>query len=258
MRFKFIDVPGSVKLPARSVFCMIAFLLVLSFLAFNYSITKLPNYSISESRDSARRPTENRVPRCLLYDGLKPLSDHFFTFLPERLGGLWIEGICPYPFADGGDGHVVWHDLADVAVLAISGADFVRGGDDACPHGSCGSLRNGLELERRLTLGCELLIPLFDHLFDAAVVHVATQLGPNASRMHRRGAHATIAVPLVEGHGEEDVRRLRSAIGDERLVGRPFEVGIVEVDIGEAVTRRRQVDQPPACVKERRNPIDQD
>src|SRR5215831_15031178 len=257
MRFNVIDVPGSVKLPARSDFCMIAFLLVLSFLAFNYPITKLPDDSIFECETWLAEQRANWSFQSLHY-GLKPLSNEFFTFLPECFSVFWIERVSAHAFANGSDGHGIRNDVANVAVLAISAADFVSGSNRTGPHRSCGSLRNGLELERRLTLGCELLIPLFDHLFDAAVVHVASQLGPNASRMHRRSSHATVAVPLVEGHGEEDVRGLRSAIGDERLVGRPFEVGIVEVDIGEAVTRRRQVDQPPACVKERRNPIDQD
>ena len=68
-----------------------------------------------------------------------------------------------------------------------------------------------------------------------ARVHMAAQLGLYASRMHSRGAHATFPMPLVEGNGKKDVRRLRSAICNKRIVGRSLEVGIVEVDIGEAV-----------------------
>src|SRR5215472_4564186 len=106
MRFNVIDVPGSVKLPARSVFCMIAFLLVLSFLAFNYSITKLPDYSIFRIERHGLQNDE-QIRRSSLHNSLKALSDHFFTLLPERLSGLWIERVCTYSFAYGGDGHVI-------------------------------------------------------------------------------------------------------------------------------------------------------
>src|SRR5262245_36325957 len=77
------------------------------------------------------------------------------------------------------------------------------------------------------------------------------------ARMHRRCTYASLTVPLVELNREQDVGRLRSAIRDERFVGRPLEVRIFQIDIGEAVTCRRQVDHAPAFAKQRREPIDQ-
>jgi hypothetical protein len=38
---------------------------------------------------------------------------------------------------------------------------------------------------------------------------------------------------------------------------RPLKVGILEVHIGEAVTRRREGDEPPTCTDNRSNPVDQ-
>ena len=58
---------------------------------------------------------------------LKRLSDQFFTFRPERLSGIWIEGIPTDAFAYGADAHMIRNDLADVAVLAISAAELFSG-----------------------------------------------------------------------------------------------------------------------------------
>src|SRR5260370_28529088 len=98
--------------------------------------------------------------------------------------------------------------MADMAVLAIPAADLASGSNDTGPHRSCSSLWNRLPLERRLSLCGKLLIHLVDDLLDLAWVHVTTQLGPNAAWMHGCGADATLTVPLVEGNGKKDVRRL--------------------------------------------------
>lgn len=60
---------------------------------------------------------------------LKRLSDQFFTFRPERLSGIWIEGIPTDAFAYGADAHMIRNDLADVVVLAISAAELFSGND---------------------------------------------------------------------------------------------------------------------------------
>jgi hypothetical protein len=46
---------------------------------------------------------------------------------------------------------------------------------------------------------------------------------------------ATLAMPLIESYSKEDVCRLRSAIGDEGIIWRALKVGIVKVDVTEAV-----------------------
>ena len=50
-------------------------------------------------------------------------------------------------------------------------------------------------------------------------------------------------VAPVELDGEQDIGGLRAAIGAELGIGRALEVRIVEVDVGEPVTRRGQVDE---------------
>jgi hypothetical protein len=153
---------------------------------------------------------------------------------------------------------MVRHDMADVAVLAISPADLVSRSNHSGPHRSCGSLRDGLPLEGRLPLGCELLIHLVDHFLYLAGIDIAPQLRVYASRMHSRSAHATIPMPLVESNREEDVGRLRSAISNEGIIGCSLKVGIFEIYVRKAMARRRQVDQPPSYANETRNPVHQD
>jgi len=75
--------------------------------------------------------------------------------------------------------------------------------------------------------------------------------------MYSRSTHATVPVPFVEGNCKEDVCRLGPPIRNEGLIGRPLKVGVLEVHIGEAVTRGGQIDQPPTCTDKRSNPIDQ-
>src|SRR5579864_4528234 len=141
MRLTVSDVPGRVKLPARSVRSVISHLLSL----LSHLLTRLNG-----------------------------LSDQFFTLLPERLSVFRIECIPAYSFADAADRHVVRHHFANVAVLAIATADFVSWSHHGGPHRSCGSLRNGFPPEGPLTLGSELLIHLFEHRFQVAVIHVAS------------------------------------------------------------------------------------
>src|SRR5262249_32264841 len=107
-----------------------------------------------------------------------------------------------------------------------------------------GSLRNGLPLEWSLTFRLQLLIDLVHQVLNLARARIAGQLGLYCSRMHCRSAHPAIPMPSIEGNGEEDVRRLRSAISDHGIVGRPLKIGIFEVDIGNAVTRRRKINHP--------------
>src|SRR5580658_9187026 len=87
---------------------------------------------------------------------------------------------------------------------------------------------------------------------------MATQFSVNDSRMHRGCTYAAIPVTFVECDRKEDVRSFGSSVGNEGLIGRVLKVGILEVDIGIAVTARRKIDQPPARTNERRNPVDQD
>src|SRR5690349_5915623 len=106
MRFSVIDVPGKVKVPARLVCAIISVLLILL---------------------------------VICREKLKRFSDEFFALLPKRLSIVWIESISAHAFADGGYGRVGRHDLAHVAVLAISAADLVGGCNHTGPHGCCGS-----------------------------------------------------------------------------------------------------------------------
>src|SRR4029077_1614822 len=188
---------------------------------------------------------------------LERLSHQFFTFLPERLRIVRIEGVPAHTFADGRDGHVVGHDTTDVAILAILRTDLLSRSNRSCPHRGRGSLGNGLPLERPLSLSAELLIDLFDYFFDPAGLHVSAQLRPYTSRMDSRSAHAPTPVTFVECDSKEDVCRFRSAISDKRLIGRALKVRIVQVHVRVAMTGRRQVDEPPAIANKRRNPVDQ-
>src|SRR3954471_12082906 len=73
---------------------------------------------------------------------------------------------------------------------------------------------------------------------------MAAELGLDAARMHREGAHPLIAEALVETHREQDVRGLRAAVGNPGLIRRAFEPGIVEIDVTEAMAPRAQRDDP--------------
>src|SRR5260370_23943647 len=80
---------------------------------------------------------------CSSFIARKGLSHEFFTFVPERLRRRRIECISAYSFARGANGHVVRHDIADVAVLAISATDFFSWNHDRGPYRSCRTLRAG-------------------------------------------------------------------------------------------------------------------
>src|SRR4029077_11018691 len=117
---------------------------------------------------------------------------------------------------------------------------------------------NGLPLEWPLTLRGQLLIDLVDYFLHPSGLNVSAQLRLYASRMHSCSPHAAIAVTFVEFDCEEDIRRLGPAIGNERIVGRVFKVGVVEVHVRVAMTGGRQVDETAAIADQRRNAVDQD
>src|SRR5580700_4136075 len=189
---------------------------------------------------------------------VKRLSDELFTFLPEGLRRVRVERIGPHAFADTADGYVLRDQLPDVAVFAIAAADFVSGSDNTGPYRCCGSLRNGLPLKGRLALGGKLLGHLIDHALNANRVDIASQFGVYDSGMHSGSTHAAVTVPLVESNSEKDIRRLRSAIGDEWVIRRAFKVEIVEVNIGEAVASRRQIDEAASFANKRGDEVDQE
>ena len=69
---------------------------------------------------------------------------------------------------------------------------------------------------------------------------MAAELGGDPARVHGEGAHALVAQALVEPDGEQHVGGLGPAVGHPRVVGLALEVGIVEVDVAEAVAGRRE------------------
>src|SRR5258708_26333680 len=155
---------------------------------------------------------------------LKGLSNQFFTSLPESLGIVLIQRVPANSFADRTDRRVVRYDLADVAILAITPADLVRLSNYTSPNRSCRSLRDRPALEGSFALCRNLLTDLIDHCLYAARLHITAQLGLYNSWMHGRGAHALCVMTPVKSNREQNVRRLRSPVGNEWIIRRPLEV----------------------------------
>src|SRR5215831_4800473 len=100
----------------------------------------------------------------ILTEPLKGFSNQFLALFPERLSSVRIQSISTNSFADGVDRHVVRHDLSDMAILAITTADFVSRRNHCGPNRSRGSLRDRLKLKWRLPFSGELRVHLIDHL----------------------------------------------------------------------------------------------
>ena len=52
--------------------------------------------------------------------------------------------------------------------------------------------------------------------------------------------------PPVERHGIQDIRGLRAAVRDERVILRSLETRIVEIDVRETMTGGREIDDASA------------
>src|SRR5512147_2077280 len=76
--------------------------------------------------------------------------------------------------------------------------------------------------------------------------------------MHCCGANSTVFMPSIECHSEQDVRRFRSAIRNERGVSGMLKIGITQIHVRIAVSRRRKVDQAPAFADKRGDPVHKD
>src|SRR5258708_23438572 len=75
--------------------------------------------------------------------------------------------------------------------------------------------------------------------------------------MYRGRAYAIPSMTPVKSDGEEDIRSLGPAVGDPLVVRCPHKVGIFEVDVGEAVPGRREVDQTPSLADKWRDTVDE-
>ncbi len=103
--------------------------------------------------------------------------------------------------------------------------------------------------------GRRLLVDLLEQAVELTRLHVAGELGTNPAGMNRRCAHAPTAMAPIELHREQDVGRLRAAVGGKGLVARLLEARVFQIDIREAVPGRGQVDQPPAGAEQRGDAI---
>ncbi len=52
-------------------------------------------------------------------------ADHLFALLPESFGVLWVDCVAAHTFADWVNHSAVRDYVADMAVLAVLGADLV-------------------------------------------------------------------------------------------------------------------------------------
>lgn len=133
-----------------------------------------------------------------------------------------------------------------MTILAVATANIVGAGNHACPDRGGSALRHALELEGRPAGGRILRVDLIDAFLQGVRVFesMAPELGRNAAWMNGRGAHAPFLVAAVEFDCEEDVCSLGTAIGGPRIVRGLFEIGVVEIDIGETMTRRGKLNEP--------------
>src|SRR4029077_20394962 len=177
---------------------------------------------------------------------LEMLSNQFFTPSPECLGGLGIECVGANAFAIGCQQLVLGDDLADVAVLAIASPDLFSGRDKAGPDRSGGSLRNRLVLKRLPACCCGFFADSIDRRLQLSGVEMPSKLGLDASRMDSGCSNPITAMARVQRHCKKDVCRLRSTVGNPWVVRSVLEVGVLKIDVGEAVSRGCEIDQPSA------------
>src|SRR6476659_2879435 len=142
------------------------------------------------------------------------LSNQFFSFSPECLGGLGIECVGANAFAIGCQQRVLGDDVADVAVLAISSADLFSGRDKASPDRSGGSLRNCLVLKRLPACCCGFFADSVDRRLQLSRVEMPSKLGFDASRMDGGGSNPAAAMARVERNRKKNVVCLGASVGN--------------------------------------------
>ena len=182
---------------------------------------------------------------------LEILSHQFFTLSPKCLRGFGIECVGANAFGVNSQRLVLGDDLADVAVLAILSTDLFSGRDKTSPDRSGGSLRNRLVLKRLPACCCGFFTDSIDRRLRLSWVEMPSKLGLDASRMNGGGSNPAVAMPQVERNRKKDVCRLRSTVGNPWVVRSALEVGVFEIDVGEAVPRGCEIDQPSAWSKKR-------
>jgi hypothetical protein len=186
-------------------------------------------------------------------------ADELFALFPEGGGVGWVEGVGANAFADGGDVFDgVAHRFCDVAIFAVFTANFGSVGCDCRPYRGRGALLKTLPLQRAFAFGFQTFVDLLDALFDKSQVGVAREFGFDDAGVHGSGANSTVAIAIVEFDGEENICGFRAAVGDIGIVGCAFETGIVEIDVGKAVTGGRYIDEAAASTKKRHDAIDED
>jgi hypothetical protein len=77
-------------------------------------------------------------------------ANQLFALLPESLCVLSVERITAHTLADGANLRLRGDEFGDLAILTILASDFISMCNHSRPDRRRGSLRNRLELERRL------------------------------------------------------------------------------------------------------------
>src|SRR4029077_20416088 len=144
-----------------------------------------------------------------------------------------------------------------VAVLAIVSPDLFGRGNKAGPDRRGCSLRDRFVLERLSSLCLGLPVDSIDRRLQLSRVQMTTQFGPDASRMDGGGSNPAAVMARVERNCKKDVGCLRVAVGNPWVVRSALEVGVFEIDVGEAVPRGCEIDQPSAWPEKRHNPVHQ-
>src|SRR5260370_35677535 len=85
-----------------------------------------------------------------------------------------------------------------------------------------------------------------------------SKLGLDTSRMDGGGANPAAAMARVERNRKKDVGCFRAAVGNPWVVRSALEVGVLKIDVGEAVPRGCEIDQPSSWPEKRRNPVHED
>src|SRR5258705_1742828 len=99
-------------------------------------------------------------------------ANHLLALLPESLCVLTVERIAAHTSADGANLRISGDEFGDLAILTILASYFISICSHSGPDRRRGTLRNRLELERRLPFFPALFLDLLNPCIDGTIRHM--------------------------------------------------------------------------------------
>lgn len=175
--------------------------------------------------------------------GRERLPNQFLAPLPKPTRIVRIKRISKSAISNTG----TFSNGRNTAIFTVLSTDLLRRGRDGSPYSG------GRTLWDRLVdqVGSAHLLHVIQQGLEHALFGIPPKFRGDGAWHQRTGTDTAMLMAPVKFHREQHVGSLGPAVGNPGVIGSPFEVRIIDINVTQAVSRRpasTQVNRlPPRC-----------